>query len=289
MKTNQLTQLSLQLSQLTHRLQQDAPSFSQLVRPLRLRTVSPTLKQNYRSLTRRLNRSKGWLLGGCGFLLLWILLWQWLLALGLGLMVTVGCYLVQQGQLKSWRGWQRLWSRANRALSLSALAGLVATGGSYLALAIWIESDRSWLASGLILQGLGLLAILSLLLWRQWRPESSSQANTHFNSYADSYLNQLSDTDPLQRLIAVRQLTQLVQRSNSLLPPIYLTPAHLSECFRLMLDREIEPLVCNALIEGLQQLNPTRQLETRQLESGSQPVQLSRTKLAQPRSQTKSD
>jgi hypothetical protein len=56
-----------------------------------------------------------------------------------------------------------------------------------------------------------------------------------------------------------------------------------------MLDREIEPLVCNALIEGLQQLNSTRQLETRQLESGSQPVQLSRTKLAQPRSQPKSD
>jgi len=279
-KTNQLTQLSLQLSQLTARLQQNAPSFRQLVRPIRRGAASPKLKQNYRSLTRRLNRSKGWLLGGCGFLLLWVLLWQWLLALAAGLTVMVGCYLVQQGQLKTWRGWQRFWSQANRALSLSALAGLVATGGSYLALAIWIESDRSWLASGLILQGFGLLAILSLLLWRQLSSgsrlnfDAGSQPNQHL-----AYLNQLADADPLRRLIAVRQLTQLVQK-----PHPCFAPTHLSECFRLMLNREIEPLVCNALIEGLQQLNPTRQVE-----AGSQPVQLSRTKLAQPHSQSKSD
>lgn len=198
---------------------------------------------------RRLNRSKGWLLGGLGILLLWILLWQWLLALTVGLLAMAGCYLTQQGQLKAGLGWQRLWSRANRALSLSALAGLVATGSTYLALAIWIESDRSWLASGLILEGFSLLAILSLLLWRQWDPNSSAG----LQAKPTAYLNQLSDADPLQRLIAVRQLTQLAQQAH---PP--LAPTYLSEYFRLMLDRELEPLVCNALIEGLQQLGSTR-------------------------------
>ena len=269
MKTNQLTQFSLQLSQFTAWLQQELQlsHLGQIVleraspqRQRRYQAVGQGLGQGWgQSVGRWLNRSKGWLLCSLGGLLLWVLLWQWLLSLAVGLVVMVGCYLAQQGQLKSWRVWQRLWSRANRALSWSVLAGLAATGSSYLALATWIESDRSWLASGLILEGFGLLAILSLLVWRQFyspQPQANAQPID---------LEQLSDADPLRRLIAVRQLTQLARRSN---PPLAAT--HLSECFRLMLDRELEPLVCNALIEGLQQLNSKQPLEPQaKLRSGA--------------------
>ena len=243
MKTNQLIQFSLQLSQLTARLPPEFGGQGRMRRPA-LKRLSPALQTAARRSACWLNRSKGWLLGGLGILLLWALLWPWLLALAVGLTVATGCYLAQQGQLRAWRGWQRLWSRANRSLSLSALAGLVATGSAYLALAIWIEAGRSWLAAGVILEGFGLLAILSLLVWRQCSKVAEAQP------VSPDCLHQLSAADPLQRLIAIRQLTQLAQQAN---PP--LAPAHLSECLRLMLDRELEPAVCHALIEGLRQLN----------------------------------
>ncbi len=66
-------------------------------------------------------------------------------------------------------------------------------------------------------------------------------------------------------MIAVRQITQLLIHAADQPSHLLLTPAQVTECFRLMLDRETEPLVCNALIESLQQLNPTRQLVASQL------------------------
>ncbi len=256
-KTNQLSQFSLQLAQFTaqsaSRLPQYLPQYLWLSR-------WPE-KYSYRSLTRRLNRSKGWLLSCLGSLLLLWVFWQWLLALAVGLTAMLGVYLAEQGQLKSWRNWG-FWRRFDRALSLAALAGLATAGTVYLSLAIWLESDRSWLAMGVILEGLGLLAILSLLVWRQLdSPRSKTEAPVSPNSIApDSiapdYLRQLSAADPVQRLIAIRQLTQIVQQPK---PP--LAADHLSDCFRLMLDRETEPLLCHTLIESLQQLQPKPRLE----------------------------
>ncbi len=264
MKTNPLPQLPHQLTQLTAQLQNLLPLSLPPSLPLsRLGQAISLDTRSYRGWARRLNRSKGWLLGGLGGLLLLWFFWQWLLALTVGLAVMLGVYLGQQGQLKSWRGWQRLWGRANRALSLSALAGLMATGTAYLSLAIWLESDRSWLASGVILEGLALLAILSLLLWRQFGFAAKSEQHS-------TDLTQLASSDPLQRLIAIRQLTQTAQQ-----PYSPLAPSHLSECFRLMLDRETEPLLCNALIESLQQLDPTKH-PTNPIQPGSSPLPLRR-------------
>lgn len=245
MKTNTLTQLS---SELQHR-------FDQLQDALPV-----SLQTRYKQLARQIMAIRGWLGGGIGLLLLWLWAWQWVLSISLGLSVMVGVYLAQQHQLKlSWRGWSRVWNRSNRSATLAVLAGILAWGSTYLATALWLESDQPWLATSVLLEGFGILAIFSLLLWQIL----SSQFQQPDHSYIrfQALLNDLADADPLKRLLAVRQLTQTLapagSRQSTNLP---MTSHQVVECFRLMLERETEPLVCNALLDSLRLLQPTRQL-----------------------------
>ncbi len=241
MKTNSLTDISTGLHHWFTRRQK----------------LSPVLHKQLNRLGQRLNGSKGWLLSGVGLLLLWVWIWQWVLSIGVGLMVMMGVYLTQQGQLNlNWQGWRKLWSRSNRALSLSALAGLVALGSTYLATAVWLESDQHWMATSILLEGLGILAIGCLLVWQLLnRPlQAQDRDDDHHTLLSD-----LSHPDPLKRLIAIRQIThQLLNASDpSGLP---MSASQLAECFRLMLDRETEALVCRALLESMQALNPVQQI-----------------------------
>jgi hypothetical protein len=71
----------------------------------------------------------------------------------------------------------------------------------------------------------------------------------------DQALARLTQADPLQRLIAVRQLVRLVQQSPA--QTAYIVGAevsmqsHLIDCFHLMLAHEPEPMVRSAVREGL--------------------------------------
>lgn len=242
MKTNPLTNLSTELHHWVTRRQ----------------TLSPVLPKRVNRLGQRINQSKGWLIAGVGLLLLWVWIWQWLLSIGVSLLVMVSVYLTQQGQLKlNWQGWRKLWSQSNRALSLSVLAGLVALGSTYLATAVWLESEQHWMATSILLEGFGILALGWLLVWQFFdRPlQAQDQAEEQFRRV----LANLSHPDPLKRLIAVRQTThQLLCAADPCLLPM--TTSQLAECFRLMLDRETEALVCNALVESMQALTPVRQV-----------------------------
>lgn len=246
MKTNTLTQLSSELQHRFDRLQD---------------SVQASIPNRYNRLIHQTMELKGWLWGGIGLLLLWLWAWQWVLSIGLGLSVTVGVYLAQQHQLKwSWRGWSRVWNRSNRSATLAVLTGILAWGSTYLATALWLESDQPWLATSVLLEGFGILAIFGLLLWQV--------LNSQFQHPDPSYirfqtlLNDLSDPDPLKRLLAVRQLTQMLNPPAKLRQPASLpmTATQVVECFRLMLERETEPLVCNALLDSLRLLQPARQL-----------------------------
>jgi hypothetical protein len=224
---------------------------------------APALKP----VSRRLERSKGWLLGFAVLFLL--LLWQWQLVVsgGIGLAAMLTVYLVIQGQ---WRlppiHWQRLWSRSNRPLTWAGLTGGVVWFCTYFTIALWQETGGSWFARGMILEGLGLLAVLGLFVWQISRHTAD---RVHPSRELD-LLADLSHSDPVQRLIAIRRITQQMSSETSLHPnptaghhkhglkaplSLGLSPAHLADCFRLMLDRETEPIVCRALVESLQVLN----------------------------------
>ncbi len=224
-----------------------------------------------------LTRSKG----GLAILSL-VAVWGWwnsqlLFSTGLGIAAMM---LVYRGQSRDWQllrsQVEQFWESPNRPFVLAVGTGGVATLGAYMSLAIWADSESHWMALSLILQNFGTIAI-ALLLLRQALSRSASKDEATL----DRILADLTDADPVKRLIAVRQMTDLVKnggfdhpssvksslalakRSNGKPAPTGAAPTQriarnlAAECFRLMLSREPEALVRNALLEGLQTWDAT--------------------------------
>ncbi|HIK28752.1 MAG TPA: hypothetical protein IGR89_11905 [Oscillatoriaceae cyanobacterium M7585_C2015_266] len=194
-----------------------------------------------------------------------VALWIWngklLIATSTGVLVMLAVYSLQG------RKWQRLraqlshiLSGSNRQITLAVSSGGFATLSTYIAISLWMESENHWIATAAILQGLGVMATFSLLVWHVFSHQSSRDEKTFDNLVAD-----LSDTDSLKRLIAVRQLTRLVRagRADSSQQRAAL------DYFRLMLSREAEPLIRDALLDGLQALDTSKQLGV-----GTEPVSI---------------
>lgn len=205
-------------------------------------------------LLERLTRSPGPLA-----ILTLLAVWGWwnsqlLASTGLGIGAMILVY-----RAESW-DWQQLrsnlkqfWDSPSRRLVLAVGSGGIATLGTYMSFAIWAESDSHWIALSAILQNFGTIAIIALLV-RQILSYSASKDE----AVLDRILADLTDVDPVKRLIAVRQMTDLVKnpgfkKQSSLKSSIALS--HTTECFRLMLTQEPEVLVRNALLEGLQTLD----------------------------------
>lgn len=149
----------------------------------------------------------------------------------------------------------QFWDGPNRRLVLATASGGIATLGTYISFAIWAESESHWMAAIAILQNAGIVALLALFLQQALNRPSSTDED---EAVLDRILASLTDTDPVKRLIAVRQITKLVKHrpfdrlregENSI------ATSHAAECFRLMLSREPEAIVRNALLESLQALD----------------------------------
>jgi len=214
-------------------------------------------------LLDRLTRSKGWL-AVITLAAVWAL-WnsQLLFSTGLGIAAMM---LVYRGDSREWQllrsQVEQFWDSPNRRFILAAGTGGIATLGAYMSLAIWADSSSPWMAASLILQNFGTIAIAGLLLRQALSMGASKDEAT-----VDRILANLTDADPVKRLIAVRQMTDLVNNGgfgdrsfvkNMPAKPrnrIALTRA--AECFRLMLSQEPEALVRNALLEGLQTWDDT--------------------------------
>lgn len=156
----------------------------------------------------------------------------------------------------------------NQPFMVSAGAGAIATLSTYLAAAIWAESDSAWIASGAILQGVGTLMGLGLLVWQCDRPDPRAHIQVN------QLLFDLAHKDPLKRLLAVRQLTDsvsVVDDKYRLEPrsrpanrqQITKLPARhqIGDYFRVMLQREEDPIIRAAVLDGLQTLEIVYQLK----------------------------
>ncbi|MDZ8185398.1 MAG: armadillo-type fold-containing protein [Nostoc sp. ChiSLP02] len=176
-----------------------------------------------------------------------MLLWNWklLLALLVGVGVMVLVYSMQQWD------WQLRWSKireflnsSNRQLVLAVVSGGVATVSTYIAAAIWVDSHSRWIATGAILQGVGTLLTLILLVWQI--------VNFYGNREEDrveQLLVDLTEKDPLKRLIAVRQLAKSIVRKrvdSSVQEDIV-------QCLQLLLSREEEVAIRDAAFKTLQE------------------------------------
>lgn len=229
-----------------------ASLWRQLARPLHflLLKLKEQLARRNAVLTLRqsLDRYRGvggWLIGLT--LLVALLLWNWQLVVATiaGLLIMIVTYGVQQdaSRIWQWLDWKR--NSSQRQIVLAVASGGVGTLSTYMATTVWVVSDNSWLAMGTILQGLATLTALFLLVWQRLDRFTTPQRDY------DRMLTQLTEADPLKRLVAIRQATRW-GRSNAGQDSV--APAHLSDCFRLMLSQETEPTIRTALLDGLQTL-----------------------------------
>lgn len=185
--------------------------------------------------------------------------WGWwnsqlLAATGLGIGAMMLVYRAQSWDWQQLRSnMEQFWNSPSRRLVVAVGSGGLATLGTYMSFSIWAQSESNWMALSAILQNLGTIAIVVLLVRQVW-----SQSASKDEAVVDGILADLTDADPVKRLIAVRQMTDLVKspgfwKPSSLKNSIGLS--HTAECFRLMLNQEPEAIVRNALLEALQTLD----------------------------------
>lgn len=196
----------------------------------------------------RFNKSGSWLVG---LFVVAMLFWNWqlLLATVAGVLVMVVVYFLQdwdwQLYLSSLR---RFLSGTNRKLAIAVTSGGIATLSAYIMVSIWVEPNGSWIAAAAMFQGFGTLATLGLLVWQILKQQNSRDQIKH-----DELFIQLTDNDPLKRLLAVRHLTRWGTRH---LEPS--TQRQVTECFRLMLSRESEAIIRDAILDGLEVLGDAK-------------------------------
>lgn len=193
------------------------------------------------------NGPGGWFMVTAGAVALLFWNGRLVLATGVGISVMMLVYLLQDGRWRFPKTDLRQWlSGWNRNLLLAVGSGGAATLGTYMAASIWVEAESHWAATGSILQGVGTLGVLLLLLWQQTHRQTGQERSSFSQSLQD-----LTHADPLKRLIAVHQLTErLAKREEDRSQQQYV-----ANCFRLMLSREPEAIVREAVLEGLQTLD----------------------------------
>ena len=182
-----------------------------------------------------------------GIIVFWCWNWKLLLAtvVGIGLMLVV--YLTHSRHWQQyWRICKGLFTGYNRKLALAVTSGGIGAFITYMIASIWADTENRWLATGSILQGLGTLVTLFLLGWHFW-DEKNQKPEARFNELSQD----LTDPDPLKRLMAIRQLTLLV--SDMKLSQKYY--GWLIEYYRMMLSQPQENLVREALLDGLEALD----------------------------------
>ncbi|MBW4521560.1 MAG: hypothetical protein KME16_17920 [Scytolyngbya sp. HA4215-MV1] len=211
-----------------------------------------------------LGKAGGWIVGltGTAALLYWD--GKLLLATGTGVLMMLSVHLLHESKWKVPSLDLRRWlSGANRQLVVAVGCGGVATLSTYLAASIWSDSGSGWIAIGEILQGAGIAGILGILLWQMGNRRSMRD-----EAYFNQLLSDLTDADPLKRLIAVRQITHLT--TSRRLESDRDRP--IADYFRLMLSREEESIIRDAVLEGLYELDTINQLAQSQQPNFSAPL-----------------
>jgi hypothetical protein len=116
----------------------------------------------------------------------------------------------------------------------------------YLTAAIWAEEGRPWLALGTLMEGLGLVAVMALLLGllQERSPEAPATL--------DRLLERLIHPDALERLLAVRRLQRLIGDRQL---TAYQEQLAL-DALQLLALKEPEPAVRGIVLECLEQSRP---------------------------------
>ncbi|MDX2241018.1 MAG: hypothetical protein NW224_10080 [Leptolyngbyaceae cyanobacterium bins.302] len=217
-----------------------------------------------RGITRQWRSGSGlWFMVGAGALALLYWNGRLFVATGAGIGVMVLVYLMHDWKpslnLLALRKFLDGW---NQPFLVAVGAGAIATLTTYLAASVWVDAESHWIASGAILQSMGTLTVLLLLITQMLNRQERRDRIPYNKLVSD-----LVQDDPLKRLIAVRQLTDAIsvleddhrdRRSGLAKKP---TRHEIADYFRLMLNREEDPIVRDAIYDGLQTLDIVYQLK----------------------------
>ncbi len=210
----------------------------------------PQLKTGaIRSILQRKNPSQFlWFLT----IIVGMLLWnpKLLFASGSGIFVMLLVYSMPQWDWSKFLDRLRNYLQTtNGRLVLSVTSGAIACLGTYTAVTIWADAPNVWIGAGAIVQGIATLLVLILLA----RLLISLHGNQE--DKLDRLLENLTDADPLKRLISVRQLTKLATQQ---LEPD--ANKCIIECLQLLLTNESEATIRDAAFDSLQALEPAEKL-----------------------------
>jgi hypothetical protein len=209
-----------------------------------LRSFVLALGQLIRLLARKdIRKASIWLLTAFGVAVM--LAWNWKLVLatlaGVGLMLLV--YFMQLWNWQTyWSRWRQFFTGSQGKLTLAVGSGGFAALGTYIAASIWADSENRWLAIGSILQGFGTFVTFLLLGWHV-----VSDRDRQDEAKLERLLQDLAAEEHLKRLIAVRQLSNLMQKPH--LHQIY--QQQLVEYFCVMLASEEKSIVREAILNSL--------------------------------------
>lgn len=185
-----------------------------------------------------------WSLASFGTVLM--LSWNWKLvmatAAGMGSMSLVYLALGENWQ-RYWLLWQGFFKGSQGKLTLAVGSGSLAALSTYIAAELWADTDNRWLATGMIAEGVGTLLTLGLLSWHILH-QQKQQSDNQF----ERLLQQLTESDPLKRLIAVRQLTKRAHQSVLVLGE----KQELEIYFNLLLSQEPDPHIRQTVLDYLQ-------------------------------------
>ncbi|WP_448527393.1 hypothetical protein [Parathermosynechococcus lividus] len=204
--------------------------------------VTPSLRRSRRQpRTMRQRRTFLYPLVGLGGALL---LWQTDSQLLLATLSGVGTvWLLARWQRLLYEYAQHLKTQVAQAaqhpLGATVAAGAIACLGTYTLTHLWQGATDHWLVIALVLQGALLLALLTVLIWVAAQQQQQQ---------LQRWLQELSHANPLHRLIAIRQLSRLVDRGDRQCA---------QEALYLLLNQETEPLVRRAALSVLDQLDDT--------------------------------
>jgi hypothetical protein len=124
----------------------------------------------------------------------------------MGSMRLVYWLLTHRQQFQS-QPWRKTLASPQGQLLLAGGGGGLAALGTYMATMVWSEVHNPWLATGIVLQGLGSVATVGLLLWHGGKNSAPKLLTSAFSDF-DHCLHSLAHGDRLQKLIALRQLKQ---------------------------------------------------------------------------------
>ncbi|MGK7940364.1 MAG: hypothetical protein AB4062_09490 [Crocosphaera sp.] len=185
-----------------------------------------------------------WFLGATGTTLMLGWNWQLVCATLAGVSFMRLLHSLQTGSWQPrWLHWRNFFESSQGKLAIAVSGGGCAVISSYIALVVWSNAENRWLATGLILQGLGTFLILGLLVWQLLDGPRKKQANQH-----QEWISQLTDSNPLKRLIAVQSLSNLLANKQ-------LTKTENKQLlgyFYVMLNQETDMVIRQALLEGCQ-------------------------------------